>query len=446
MTFEKTLVSLVENRRWASVKDVLKTMNPADAAAVLDRLEPEVLPILFRLLPKDTAGDCFAEMEPETQEAVLRGLADGELRQIMEELYTDDAAALVEEMPPAVVERILSAAGPEKRQLINQILQYPEDSAGSIMTTEFVRLTPSMTVEQAIGHIRETGLTRETINTCYVTDPQGVLVGILSIRMLIVSDGTTQVSVLMEPRVISVGTLEDQETAANMLARYNFVALPVVDGEKRLVGIVTVDDAMDVLVEETTEDMAKMAAITPTDRPYLRTPVWQIWRSRIPWLLILMISATFTGLIITRFEQALAACGALMAYVPMLMDTGGNSGSQSSVTVIRGLSLGEVACRDAFRVMWKETRVAVLCGGTMAAVNFAKLMLLDRVGLAVALVVCLTLVTTVLVAKLVGGLLPILAKKAGLDPAVCASPFITTIVDALSLILYFQTASAVLGL
>ena len=444
MTFEKTLLSLVERKRWASAKDVLVTMNPADVAGVFDEMPREVLPVLFRLLPQGAAGESFAEMQPETQEAIIGGLADSELKAVIGELYADDAADLVEEMPAAVVGRVLQAAGPDKRRLINEILKYPEDSAGSIMTTEYVDLTPSMTVSQAIERIRRTGLTRETINTCYVTDDSRVLIGILSIRMLIVSAGDTVISALMEPRVISVTTLEDQETAANMLAKYNFTALPVVDAEKRLVGIVTVDDAMDVLVEEATEDISKMAAITPTDRPYLRTPVWQLWKSRIPWLLILMISATFTGLIITRFEDALSAYVVLTAYIHMLMDTGGNSGSQSSVTVIRSLSLNEVQFSDIFRVIWKEIRVAVLCGLTLAVVGFAKFMLLDHVGLLVSGVVCATLVCVVFIAKFVGCVLPLLAKRAGLDPATCASPVLTTIVDALSLLIYFRVATAVL--
>ena len=406
----------------------------------------QALPLVFRLLPKELAAETFVEMEPEQQETLIKGFSDLELKAVVEELYVDDAVDLVEEMPANVVSRILAQADPDTRKMINEILKYPEDSAGSVMTTEFVELRANMTAAQAIQHIRKVAVDKETINTCYVTDGTHHLQGVLSIGALILADRDTLCQEIMNVNVISVQTLEDQETVARMLSKYNFGALPVVDGDGRLVGIVTVDDAMDIMEAEATEDIEKMAAITPSDRPYLSTGPITIWKRRIPWLLLLMISATFTGLIITKFEDALASCAVLIAYIPMLMDTGGNSGSQASVTIIRGLSLQELQFRDLFRVVWKEFRVAILCGVTLAACNFAKLLLLDRVGMAVAATVCVTLMLTIVVAKLVGCTLPMLAKRLGFDPAVMASPFITTIVDVLSLLLYFQLSSTILGL
>ncbi len=445
-TFEGTILSLLENKRFSSLKDVFITMNPSDIAAVFEELPEEPLPLLFRLLPKELAAETFAEMEPDHQELLIKGFSDSELKEVIGELYTDDAVALVEEMPASVVKRILNQADPEKRRMINEILKYPEDSAGSIMTTEYVDLRPTMTASEAINHIRRIGINKETIDNCYVTDKSRILIGTLSIRTLILADDESAISELMEPHVIYVSTMEDQESVANMFAKYNFTALPVVDAENRLVGIVTVDDAMDVIVAEATEDIEKMAAITPTERPYLKTPIGEIWKSRIPWLLLLMISATFTGMIITHFEDALATYVVLTAYIPMLMDTGGNSGSQSSVTVVRSLSLNELEFKDIFRVIWIEARVALLCGATLAVVNFAKLLLFDRVGVSVALVVCLTLVITVFAAKLVGCILPMVAKRFGLDPAVCASPVLTTIVDAVALLIYFSIAAEILGI
>ncbi|HNW04496.1 MAG TPA: magnesium transporter [Oscillospiraceae bacterium] len=446
ITLENTIISLLENKRFSSLKDIFVTMNPFDIAAVFEELPEEPLPLLFRLLPKELAAETFAEMGPDHQELLIKGFSDSELREVIGELYTDDAAALVEEMPASVVKRILNQADPEKRRMINEILNYPEDSAGSIMTTEYVDLRPGMTASEAIDHIRRTGIDKETIDTCYVTDKSRILIGTISIRTLILANGGFAISELMEPHVISVSTMEDQESVANMFAKYNFTALPVVDAENRLVGIVTVDDAMDVIVAEATEDIEKMAAITPSERPYLKTPILEIWKSRILWLLLLMISATFTGMIITHFEDALAAYVVLTAYIPMLMDTGGNSGSQSSVTVIRSLSLNDLEFSDIFRVVWIEARVALLCGLTLGVVNFAKLLLFDQVGVTVALVVCMTLVITVFAAKLVGCILPLIAKKFGLDPAVCASPVLTTIVDALALLIYFSIATDLLGI
>ena len=385
-------------------------------------------------------------MEPETQELLIRGFSDSELKEVVDELYVDDAADLVEEMPANVVKRILMTADPEKRKMINNILKYPEDSAGSIMTTEFVELRPHMTVEDAILHIRRSGINKETINNCYVTSKDRRLIGVVTIRDLIMNESDEVLEQLMEDNIISVETITDQEEVAQMFSKYGFLAMPVVDTEARLVGIVTIDDVLDVLEEEATEDIEKMAAIVPADKPYLRQTTFDLWKSRIPWLLLLMISATFTGMIITSFENALAKFVILTAYIPMLMDTGGNSGGQSSATVIRAISLGDVEFKDIFRVIWKEMRVALLCGATLAVCNFIKLLLFDRLTIPVALVICLTLVVTIFCAKVIGCTLPLVAHKIGFDPAVMASPFITTIVDAISLLVYFQFATHILGI
>ena len=446
LLLEESIVKLADGKKYASLRDLLTTLNPADMAEAFAGLSDQTLPLVFRLLPKELAAETFVEMEPEQQATLIRGFSDSELKAVVEELYVDDAVDLVEEMPANVVYRILAQADPQTRSSINEILQYPEDSAGSVMTTELVELRGTMTAAQAIAHIRAVGLDKETINTCYITDEGHKLLGVVSIRTLILADEGALCRDLMNANVVSVTTQEDQEAVAQMFSKYNFYALPVVDGDGRLVGIVTVDDAMDILEAETTEDMEKMAAISPSDRPYLTTSALAIWRHRIPWLLLLMVSATFTGLVITKFEDSLAMCTVLMAYIPMLMDTGGNAGSQSSVTVIRGLSLGEIRFRDLLRVMGKELTVSLLCGLTLAVCNFAKLMLFDRVSLAVALVVCVTLLFTVVASKLVGSALPMLAKRVGFDPAVMASPLITTVVDVLSLLIYFQAATMILGL
>ena len=450
----ETIVTLLENKRYATLRDILNTMNPVDIAGVFEDLQSEKTALLFRLLPKETAAETFVEMDEETQELLIHGFSDSELKEVIDELYVDDAVDLIEEMPANVVKRILRQADPETRKKINEILKYPEDSAGSIMTTEFVALRPKMTVEEAIKRIRRTGIDKETIYTCYVTDTSSTLIGIVTIKTMLLSDEEELIENLMETNVIYVNTLDDQELVAQMFNKYNFLALPVVDKENRLVGIVTVDDAIDVMEEEATEDIQKMAAITPTtDKPYDRVGVFETYFSRIPWLLILMVSATFTGMIITGFEDALAGSLVLSAFIPMLMDTGGNSGSQASVTVIRALSLGEIEFKDIVKVIFKECRVALLCGVTLAAANFGKIMLFDRLAMGnsaitvtVALVVCLTMVVTIFIAKLVGCTLPMIAKKLGFDPAVMASPFITTIVDAISLIVYFGFATAILHL
>ena len=446
--------SLLEKKRYATLKDILMTMNPFDIAEVFEDIQSEKVAVLFRLLPKELAAETFVEMDEETQQLLIHGFSDTELKEIIDEMYVDDAVDLIEEMPANVVKRILRQADPQTRKEINELLKYPEDSAGSIMTTECVILRPKMTVEEAIKRIRRTGIDKETIYTCYVSAPDSTLIGITTIKTLLLCEEDEIIENIMETNVISVNTLDDQEVVAQMFNKYNFLALPVVDNENRLVGIVTFDDAIDVMEEEATEDIQKMAAITPnTEKPYDRIGVFETYLSRIPWLLILMVSATFTGMIITGYEDALAASSAvfLTAFIPMLMDTGGNSGSQASVTVIRALSLGEIEFKDIFKVIFKECRVALLCGVSLAAVNFLKLMLFDRlvlhnehITLVVALVVCLTMVVTIFIAKFVGCTLPMLAKKLGFDPAVMASPFITTIVDAISLMVYFSIASAIL--
>ena len=441
-----TILALIEEKKFQSLRDVLRTMQPVDVAMAAAELTPQDLSLVFRLLPKDEAADTFAEMDAESREELIRSFSDSELRDILEELYIDDTVDMIEEMPAVLVGRILEQSSPESRRLINELLMYPDASAGSIMTTEYVDLHAGMTVGEAIGRIRRIGVDRETINVCYVTGEGRRLIGAVTIRALILAEPSAQGGSVMDENIISVGTLDDKEKVANLFTKYGSIVLPVVDSEKRLVGIVTVDDVMNVIRDEATEDIDKIGAVTPQDKPYMRLSVWDIYKSRIPWLLILMASAAFTGAIITHFQDALSAYLVLVAAIPMLMDTGGNCGSQASVTVIRGISLEEIEFRDIFRVMWKESRVALLCGVTMAVLNFARFMLIDRVGLAVSAVICLTLLVTVLAAKLVGCTLPLIAKKIGLDPAVMASPFITTIVDALSLFIYFRTASAVLGI
>ena len=448
---EDTLRLLLEKKRYTSLKDILATMNGADIASVLNELEPEKIPLLFRLLPKELAAEAFVEMEPDQQELLIKGFSDSELREVINELYVDDAADLVEEMPANVVKRILAQADPQMRKEINEILRYPEDSAGSIMTTEFVSLQPGMTVEQAIQRIRRTGVDKETIYTCYVTEKQKLL-GFITIKdMLLCNNDDATIGDLMDTNVISVTTTADQEEVANALSKYNFIALPVVDTENRLVGIITFDDAMDVMEDESTEDIELMAGMTPSDKSYLRSSPFDLFKHRVPGLMLLMVSATFTGMIITGFENALSRFVVLTAYIPMLMGTGGNSGSQSSVTVIRALSLGELEFSDILTVVWKEVRTAVMCGLALAVLCLGKLMLVDRlllnnpsVTFSVSIVVCAALAVTILIAKIIGCILPMLAKKIGFDPAVMASPFITTIVDAVSLLVYFGVATVVL--
>ena len=441
---DEKILELLEEKRYPDIKSILCKMNSADIAALFEDLNMVKIPLLFRLLPKVLAAETFVEMEPNAQAMLIHGFSDNELKEVLDELYLDDAVDIVEEMPANVVKRILFNTDPDTRKMINEILKYPDDSAGSIMTIEYVSLRPSMSVEEAIKRIRRTGVDKETIYTCYVTDDNRVLLGTVSIKDLLLSEETELIKDIMDMNSISVHTMEDQEQVANKFNKYDLLAIPVVDDENRLVGIVTFDDAIDVMQDEATEDIKKMAAIIPSDKAYFRTTVFETWKARIPWLLLLMISATFTGMIITSFEDALAVQAVLTAFIPMLMDTGGNSGRQASVTIIRALSLGEVEFSDIFRVIWKEFRVALACGLTLSVCNFVKLLIIDRVSMSVALVICLTLIATVIIAKFIGCTLPILAKKIGFDPAVMASPFITTIVDAISLLIYFRIATIVL--
>ena len=451
--FMEQVENLVERKRWPDLRDMLSLLEPADIAAILSELPEDRLPLLYRLLPKELAAEVFVEMEPEEQELLIKSFSDTELKEVLEELYVDDTVDLIEEMPASVVKRILQHTDAETRKSVNEILKYPEDSAGSIMTTEFVDLKRDMTVADALKRIRRTGVDKETINICYVTDTSRHLLGLVSIRTLLLAEEDDVIEDIMETNVIFATTLEDKEDVAQQLSKYDFLAMPVVDKESRLVGIVTIDDAIDVMEEEATEDFEIMAAITPTDKPYLRTGVWDTVKSRIPWLMLLMLSATFTGIVINSFEDSLARCSVLIGFIPMLMGTGGNSGNQSSVAVIRGLSLNEIGFGDLLEVVWKESRVAVVCGALLACGNFVKLLVVDRllmqnaeVTALVALVICLTLVCTVFCAKVVGCMLPLLAEKIGLDPAVMAAPFISTIVDVVSLVIYFSFATLLLGL
>ena len=450
---EKALLKMLEEKKYIPLREMLSTMNPSDVAGLFADLEDERIPLAFRLLPKELAAETFVEMEPDAQELLIRSFSDNELKEIVDELYVDDAADIIEEMPANVVKRILKSADPEMRRSINQILRYPESSAGSIMTTEYVTLRPDMTVGEAILRIRRQGVDKETIYTCYVTASDRHLLGLVSVKdLLLTEDDETPIKDIMLTNIISVTTVTDQEEVARTLSKYNFLALPVVDGENRMVGIVTFDDAMDIMEDEATEDMELMGGMTPSEKTYLRSTAFDLFKNRIPWLMLLMFSATFTGLIITAFEGALAAQVALTAFIPMLMGTGGNSGAQSSVTIIRALSLDEIRFCDVWRILWKELRTALMCGISLAIVCFAKIWLIDRmlmgnedITLMVNLVVCLALCVTVIIAKIVGGLLPLAAKAMRLDPAVMASPFITTIVDALSLLVYFLFAQALLG-
>lgn len=437
---------LLTTCQYTSLRQRVAEMNEADVAMLMEQLEEEEMLKMFRILPKDLAADVFSYLEVENQQTIITSLSEKDAAVIIDNLMADDAVDLLEEMPANIVKKLLANASPDTRRDINQLLRYPVDSAGSIMTVEYVDLKESLTVAEAIERIRKVGLDSETINICYVLDAQRKLLGTVALRYLLLSEPDEIIGDIMHENVISIHTLMDQEEAAAQFKKYDFTSMPVVDNENRLVGIITVDDIVDILEEEATEDIEKMAAIMPSDKPYMKTGILETYKKRIPWLLLLMVSATFTGQIIGHFEDALSACAALMMFIPMLMDTGGNAGGQASVTVIRGLSLGEITYRDTLRIIWKEARVALLCGVTLAAANFAKLMLFDRVGLSVSLVVCLTLIVAILIAKLIGCTLPVLAKRIGFDPAVMASPFITTIVDALSLMVYFQFASGLLGL
>lgn len=442
---------LIESRSFKTLRDILSDMNPPDLGELIGKLSPHQIPLVFRILPKDLAGDVFSYMETETQELLIKSFSDVELKEIINDLWLDDTVDIIEEMPANVVARILRAAPASVRCQINELLKYPEDSAGSVMTVEYVSLAENLTVEECFQKIRREGINKETVYTCYVTDRRK-LVGTVSVKDLLLADSDELVSEIMETNVLSVDAYEDKELVAQMFSKYDILALPVVDKDQRIVGIVTVDDAMDVMEDEATEDIERMAAITSSDKPYLKTGVFSIWKTRIPWLLLLMFTATFTGIIINSFEAALSAVPILMSFVPMLMGTGGNAGGQSSATVIRGIAVGEIELSDVLKVLWKELRVALLCGVTLAVASFVKIYFIDNLLLNMEvsylqiLVISLTLMVTVFVAKLVGCVLPIFAKAVKLDPAVMASPFITTIVDVLSLIVYFVIAMNILNI
>ncbi len=445
-TIAEILKELLESRQYTKLRQTISDMNTVDIAAAMGEMADEDSLKMFRILPKDMAADVFADLELDNQQYIIRSLSDREASNIIDNLMADDATDLLEEMPANVVKRILANASPETRADINHLLRYPEDSAGSIMTVEYVDLREDMTVAEAIERIRKKGVDSETINICYVVTKQKVLVGTVALRYLLITNPEEVIGDIMNTNVISINTMTDQEEAARLFQKYGFTAMPVVDNESRMVGIITIDDVVDILEEEATEDIEKMAAIMPSDKPYPKVGIFETYKNRIPWLLFLMVSATFTGAIITGFEDALSAYVILTAYIPMLMDTGGNAGGQASVSIIRALSLKEIEFADLLKIIWKEIRVAVLCGLTLSIANFAKLLLFDKLSLTVAAVICLTLLIVVMIAKLVGCCLPMLASKVGFDPAVMASPFITTIVDALSLLVYFNIASHMLHL
>ena len=450
VTLTETIKVLLDDKKFSTLRDILITMKPFDIAAVFENLQDEKMPILFRILPKELAAETFVEMDDETQEFLIHGFSDSELKEVGDELFVDDAVDLIEEMPANVVKRILRQADKDMRKQINELLKYPEDSAGSIMTTEFIVLRPDMTAEMAIKRIRRTGVDKETIYTCYVTDANNKLIGITTVKDLLLAEDDELVKSIMEVNVISVATLADQEQVALMFSNYTFTSLPAVYNDNRLVGIVTIDDSIDVIQEEATEDIEKMAAVLPSDKPYMKTSVFGLYKKRAPWLLILMLSATFTSAIISSFEAVLANVLILSSFIPMITGSGGNAGSQASVSVIRALSLGEIHFGSIKLVMWKEFRVAILCGITLAAANFVKLLLFDLNGqenaFMIALVISLTLVGTIIMAKLVGSSLPLLASKVGFDPAVMANPLISTVCDSLSLLIYFGVAKLILHL
>ncbi len=441
---EKNILELIDQKKYIQLKKELAEMNEVDISEILEPLDLSTTLLVFRMLPKDIAAEVFSYISPERQADIINAVTDKELKFILDELFFDDMIDLIEEMPANIVNKILINSTQEERVLINQFLKYPAYSAGSLMTIEYVELKKNMTVKEALNHIKEIGISKETIYTCYVTDYKRTLEGIISLRNLVVSEPEQSINDIMLEDVIYVETHDDQETVASIFKKYGFMALPVVDKEQRLTGIITFDDIMDVMEDEATEDFQRMAAMVPSDEAYLDSSVITLAKQRIPWLMILMIGATVTGGIITKFEDVLSAVVVLTAFIPMLMDTGGNSGSQSSTLIIRGLATGEVELKDIWKVLWKEFRISLLVGITLATVNFVKNMLFDRVGLMVALTVSMTVATTVMVAKIVGGTLPLIAKKLKLDPAIMAGPLITTIVDALTLTVYFGIASALL--
>ena len=441
---EEKILSLLENKKYAELKESFTNMEAADIAILFESVPTEKLPLLFRLLPKELAAEVFVELESDMQELLISGFSDSELKEVWEELYVDDAVDIIEEMPANVVKRILRHSDSEMRQSINEILNYPKDSAGSIMTTEYVDLKENMTVDDAFTHIRRTGVDKETIYTCYVTDSNRKLMGLISVKDLLLADKSALLTDIMETNIIYANTIDDKEDVARQFGKYDFLAIPVVDKERRLVGIVTVDDAIDVLEEENTEDIEKMAAITPSDKPYLKTGIFETYYKRIPWLMLLMLSATFTGKIISSYESAVRDYAIITSFIPMLTGTGGNAGGQTSASIIRGISLNEIAFKDIFRVIWKELRVALICGITLSITLFAKLILVDRIEFKIAIVVALAIISAVALAKMVGCMLPLFAKKIGFDPAVMANPLLSTMVDVVTLAVFFKIAVTVL--
>lgn len=446
MILNDEIRNLIEEKKFKELKELLAGKNPVDIAEAFCGLSEKELIVAFRLLDKDHAANTFVAMDTEEQSALIRGFSEKELHAVIEELGIDDAADIIGEMPANVVARILRNASPETRKEINEVLLYPDECAGSIMTPEYVSLKAEMSIEEAFDKIRSVGLDKETIYTCYVTDARR-LIGVVSVRSMLVSEKTDKIGDIMHRNFISVKTTDDKEFVAGQIKKYGFLAIPVVDKDEKLVGIVTIDDAIDVIEDEATEDIQKMAAILPNERSYVKSSIFSIWKQRIPWLMLLLISATFTSKIIGKYELALSACIVLSSFIPMIMDTGGNAGSQASVTIIRGLSLGEIKTRDILKIIWKEIRVSFFCGLALVPIAFLKVMFIDGLykeadGITVALVVAGTLFITICIAKLVGCILPIAAKAVHLDPAVMASPFITTIVDAISLVVYFALASS----
>lgn len=456
----EALQELLLQKKYAEFIQEIDKCNPVDSADLLSQFPEDQVSRVFRLFKKDVAAEVFAELESDLQELIILHMTDREIGEMLEELYTDDAVDMLEEMPASVVKRIMKNATPETREEINRFLAYPEESAGSVMTSEFIDLRKNMTCEEAIKRIRRIGLDKETVYVAYVTDEKRVLEGVVALKQLLFANPNELIGDIMNENVLYATTHDDQEKVANMISHYGIIALPIVDKEKRLVGLVTVDDALDVIETETTEDIEKMAAILPSDKPYLKTTVWETWKQRVPWLLLLMLTATFTSTIITKYEAAIGTYAILTAFFPMLMGTGGNAGGQTSVAIIRALSLGEVELKNVLRVFWKELRVGVLCGVTLAAATFVKVMAIDfrfqmyststsgdvQNNLIISLAICATVFSAIVVAKAVGTLLPLGAKKIGLDPAVMASPFITTIVDTVTLMIYFTIASALLGI
>lgn len=439
------LMQLVQAGKIQEFKAHTATIPPVDIAEAMEEQEKDLVIRLFRLLPKDISADVFSYMSSEQQQVIVESMSGLEVRHLMDEMFMDDTVDFLEEMPAGIVKKVLQNADEQTRSLINQLLRYPENSAGSLMTTEYVDLHDYFTVRKAMDHIRRTGVDKETVYTCYVIDQQRKLMGTVSLRKLIVAPETQTIREIMEQNPVFAHTVDDQEAVAEDFRRYDLMSIPVCDGEERLVGIITVDDIVDVIQQENTEDFEKMAAMTPSDQEYLKSSVWTLAKNRVPWLLLLMISATFTGSIIAHFESVLAGMVILTSFIPMLMDTGGNSGSQTSVMVIRNMALGEVETSDVLRVLWKEFRVSLICGSVLSVVNFVRMLIFVRAGTLVAVTVSLSMFCTVVIAKAVGCLLPMGAKKLGLDPAIMASPMITTIVDACSLAIYFTMATALLG-